>query len=135
VRSILGGLIPQLAAATATSASVSRYIDPPFQTRNRKIHLPEIFLTLRSETIDAASIWLEASILLEYESRARARQTTVDGILPIMSNLGKVSTGNLLNHPLPGFTARKVYEISRLDHDIKVKSKLFALDCKSIDDQ
>jgi hypothetical protein len=52
VRSILGGLIPQLAAASATSASVRGDIDPPSRRRNRKIHLHEIFLTHQSKNTE-----------------------------------------------------------------------------------
>ncbi len=41
---------PSAAAALAASASVRGDIAPPSRPRNRKIHLAETFLTLRSET-------------------------------------------------------------------------------------
>jgi hypothetical protein len=41
---------PSAAAALAASASVRRGIAPPSRPCNRKIHLAETFLTLRSET-------------------------------------------------------------------------------------
>ena len=130
VRSILGGLIPQLAAACATSASVRGDIDPPTRRRNRKIHLREIFLTHWSKTVRRSR-----APLCKVYARAHIPTHTVNTALPIIPSPNKVSTGSRLE-PLPTtFTARKVYRISHLHRCVKVVRELFALDYKRIADQ